>query len=84
MTMLTADYRNAHLPAEVRADLLLREMTLEEKCAQLTAVLPWWLIRWDGTDAEGAAEVFVASRSAEWFLTRSADDVYCAFGAGNH
>ncbi|MGP2440405.1 glycoside hydrolase family 3 N-terminal domain-containing protein [Streptomyces sp. JW3] len=50
-------YRDAHLPPGARADLLLREMTLEEKCAQLTAVWPWKLIDAEGAEADGAQEV---------------------------
>lgn len=34
-------YLDASLPSEVRADLLLKEMTLAEKCHQLTSVMPW-------------------------------------------
>jgi beta-glucosidase-like glycosyl hydrolase len=57
--MSTQHHRDASLPAGVRADLLLREMTLEEKCHQLTAVLPWSLVRSDGSDAEDADEVLM-------------------------
>ena len=41
------------LPADVRADLLAREMTMPEKCYQLTAVPPWWLVAPDGGDPDG-------------------------------
>jgi len=50
------DYRHPDLPAEVRAESLLAQMTLEEKCAQLTSVMPWSLVRADGSDAETAAQ----------------------------
>ena len=52
--MRTEDYRDAQLPAGDRADLLLRRMTLEEKCGQLTSTVPWRLIRGDGSDAARA------------------------------
>jgi beta-glucosidase len=47
---LTKDYRDPRLPADVRADLLLREMTTLEKCWQLTTVPAWWLVSADGVD----------------------------------
>ncbi|MFG1965456.1 glycoside hydrolase family 3 N-terminal domain-containing protein [Nonomuraea sp. NPDC049028] len=47
------------MPADDRAELLLREMTLEEKCGQLTSVMPWSLVRADGSAAEGAEELLV-------------------------
>ncbi len=52
MTLPHDDYRNPQLPADVRADLLLAEMTPEEKCGQLTSVLPWSLVNGDGSDAD--------------------------------
>ncbi|MDW8803603.1 glycoside hydrolase family 3 N-terminal domain-containing protein [Streptomyces scabiei] len=55
--MSTQDHRDAGLPADVRAELLLRAMTLEEKADQLSAVWPWCLVRADGSEAEGAREV---------------------------
>ena len=55
--MSTEDYRDAHLPAAARAELLLREMTVEEKCDQLTGGWPWLLVRADGSDANGADEL---------------------------
>ncbi|MFD5128928.1 glycoside hydrolase family 3 N-terminal domain-containing protein [Streptomyces olindensis] len=55
--MSPQDHRDASLPVGLRAELLLREMTLEEKCAQLSAGWPWFLVRPDGSEAEGAAEV---------------------------
>src|SRR4051812_15703688 len=55
--MLTESHLDAGLSADVRADLLLRQMTLQEKCHQLIGVLPWTLIRADGSDAEGAQEL---------------------------
>ncbi|MCZ0997502.1 glycoside hydrolase family 3 C-terminal domain-containing protein [Streptomyces mirabilis] len=54
--MSPQDHRDASLPFGLRAELLLREMTLEEKCAQLTAGWPWFLVRPDGSEAEGAEE----------------------------
>ena len=50
------DYRHPDLPADVRAESLLAQMTLEEKCAQLTSVMPWSLVRTDGSDAETAEQ----------------------------
>jgi len=50
-------YLDANLPAEVRAQLLLGEMTLPEKCHQLVGVLAWSLIQADGSDADGADEL---------------------------
>jgi hypothetical protein len=38
------DYTDAGLPPETRAILLLREMTLQEKCHQLVGVFPWSLV----------------------------------------
>ncbi|MEU9348554.1 glycoside hydrolase family 3 N-terminal domain-containing protein [Streptomyces sp. NPDC048278] len=55
--MSTEDYRDILLPNAARAELLLSEMTLEEKCDQLTAVWPWCLVRADGSEADGAEEV---------------------------
>lgn len=52
MTTHNDDHRNADLPADVRAELLLREMTLEERCGQLTPAVPGHLIRPDGPDAD--------------------------------
>ncbi|MES5823091.1 glycoside hydrolase family 3 N-terminal domain-containing protein [Streptomyces sp. RG80] len=52
----TPEFRDARLSADVRAESLLREMTIEEKCAQLTCAWPWRLIDADGSDAEGADE----------------------------
>ncbi|OLT30802.1 beta-glucosidase [Actinomadura sp. CNU-125] len=49
-------HRNADLPDDVRAELLLREMTLEEKCGQLSSVFPWALVQADGSAATGAEE----------------------------
>ncbi|XVQ09388.1 glycoside hydrolase family 3 N-terminal domain-containing protein [Spirillospora sp. CA-255316] len=54
--MSTESHHDAHLPAASRAELLLREMTIEEKCDQLTAVWPWALVRADGSDAAGAEQ----------------------------
>jgi beta-glucosidase-like glycosyl hydrolase len=55
--MSTDDYRDVHLPADIRATLLLQAMTISEKCHQLTSVFPWSLVRWDGSDADKAEEV---------------------------
>ncbi|WP_425826636.1 glycoside hydrolase family 3 N-terminal domain-containing protein [Streptomyces fractus] len=48
--MATEDYRDTRLPAAERAALLLREMTVTEKCHQLVSVMPWTLVRADGSD----------------------------------
>jgi beta-glucosidase len=50
------DYRDARLPADERATLLLRELTVEEKCHQLVSVMPWTLVRADGSDSDEAEE----------------------------
>ena len=50
------DYRHPDLPADIRAASLLVQMTLEEKCAQLTSIMPWSLVRTDGSDAETAEQ----------------------------
>ncbi|RSM43171.1 beta-glucosidase [Amycolatopsis balhimycina DSM 5908] len=55
--MPTESYRDIRLPAAERAELLLAEMTVDEKCAQITGVWPWQLVRADGTDAEETEEV---------------------------
>jgi hypothetical protein len=60
--MSSEDYRDPSLSAGVRAELVLRQMTLEEKCDQLTAGWPWLLVRADGSDAEGAGEVLTRAR----------------------
>ena len=70
--MATEDYREVHLPAAARAELLLREMTLEEKCDQLTGGWPWLLVRPDGSDADGADELL--KRAPGHVAGLSADD----------
>jgi len=57
--MPTAPYHDANLPSEVRADLLLQELTLEEKCHQLTSVMPWSVVRPDGSDPDSVEELLV-------------------------
>jgi beta-glucosidase len=57
MMMSQHHYREAGLPADVRADLLAHEMTVVEKCHQLTAVPAWWLARADGADPEGIGDL---------------------------
>jgi hypothetical protein len=47
------DYRDSRLAADIRADLLARQMTATETCNQLTAVPPWWPSRADGTGPAG-------------------------------
>src|SRR5206468_12580430 len=44
------------LSADTRAEQLLGEMTLEEKCHQLTGVAAWALIDPDGSDSPQAEE----------------------------
>lgn len=51
------DHRNRDLPAGTRADLLLREMTVEEKCHQLTGVMPWAVVGPGGSDIAGTEAV---------------------------
>jgi beta-glucosidase-like glycosyl hydrolase len=48
---------DASLPSDVRADLLLQEMTLAEKCHQLTSVMPWNVVRPDHADTESTEEL---------------------------
>jgi beta-glucosidase-like glycosyl hydrolase len=52
---MSQSYRDAGLSPDTRTRLLLREMTLEEKCHQLVGVFPWSLVAPDGSDAAGAA-----------------------------
>ena len=63
--MTRHDHLDHRLPLEVRADLLAREMTVVEKCNQLTAVPPWWLALGDGTMTwQGAFEVGGSSNTS--------------------
>ncbi|TCC36394.1 glycoside hydrolase family 3 N-terminal domain-containing protein [Kribbella speibonae] len=48
---------DASLPSDARAELLLQEMTLAEKCHQLTSVMPWSLVRPDGADTDSTADL---------------------------
>lgn len=60
MSTTTTDagtWRDEHLDPGWRADLLLREMTTAEKCHQLTSRMAWYLVKPDGTDADGAEDV---------------------------
>ena len=50
------DHRDPTLPADARAAALMAGMTLEEKCAQLTGIMLWSLVRADGSDAETAEQ----------------------------
>ncbi|MDX3638157.1 glycoside hydrolase family 3 N-terminal domain-containing protein [Streptomyces sp. MB09-02B] len=52
--MSSNDHRDVRLPAGERATLLLRELTVEEKCHQLVSVMPWTLVRADGSDSDEA------------------------------
>ncbi|MFK0287547.1 glycoside hydrolase family 3 N-terminal domain-containing protein [Streptomyces sp. NPDC090499] len=54
---MTFAHSDARLSPAERADLLLREMTLAEKCAQLVGVFPWSLIGPDCSDAAGAEDL---------------------------
>ncbi|MEV4016848.1 glycoside hydrolase family 3 N-terminal domain-containing protein [Nonomuraea angiospora] len=51
--MTSQGHLDPTLPADVRADLLAGQMTTLEKCYQLTAVPPWWLVTADGSDPDG-------------------------------
>ncbi|MDX2913198.1 glycoside hydrolase family 3 N-terminal domain-containing protein [Streptomyces griseiscabiei] len=53
MTASARTHRDTELSADVRAGLLLREMTLEEKCGQLSGAWPWTFVDADGSDADG-------------------------------
>ncbi|MET8977911.1 glycoside hydrolase family 3 N-terminal domain-containing protein [Streptomyces sp. NPDC004539] len=52
--MSSNDHLDIRLPAGERATLLLRELTVEEKCHQLVSVMPWSLVRADGSDSDEA------------------------------
>ena len=54
----TGTWRDERLEPGRRAELLLREMTTAEKCHQLTARMSWSLVKADGSDADGAAQVY--------------------------
>ncbi|MEA5116790.1 MAG: glycoside hydrolase family 3 N-terminal domain-containing protein [Propionicimonas sp.] len=47
---------NPRLSADERASLLLAEMTLREKCFQITSIPPWGYVSADGARAPGADE----------------------------
>jgi beta-glucosidase len=53
-------YQDRSRPSAERAALLLEELTIEEKCAQLVGVFPWVLITPDGGAAEGSAPLLDA------------------------
>jgi beta-glucosidase len=53
----TTLWLDAERTPQHRAELLLAEMTLPEKCHQLTARMAWSLVRPDGSDADSAGEV---------------------------
>jgi hypothetical protein len=56
-TTTTAPWMNEQLDPGHRAQLLLAQLTIAEKCHQLTVRMPWSVVNADGTDAAGAAEV---------------------------
>lgn len=45
-------WTDERLDPGVRAELLLRELTVEEKCHQLVARMPWSLVKPDGSEVE--------------------------------
>ncbi|MGW1271318.1 glycoside hydrolase family 3 N-terminal domain-containing protein [Streptomyces sp. NPDC002491] len=49
------------LAASERAELLLRQMTLEEKCGQLSSFLPWTFVNPDGSVLAGSVEKVLAT-----------------------
>lgn len=53
MTASARTHRDTELSADVRAGLLLREMTPEEKCGRLSGAWPWTFVDADGSDADG-------------------------------
>ncbi len=55
--MTSTDFRDSTLPNDVRADLLLAQMSTREKAWQLTAVPGWWLTSVDGSDPEGLEDM---------------------------
>ena len=61
----TPDHLNTDLAPDVRASALLQEMTLLEKCFQLTSVAPWDYVRADGTRSPNADE---SARKAPGFI----------------
>ena len=56
-TTIAGTWHDRLLEPSHRADLLLAEMTVAEKCHQLTSRMPWSLISADGSDAAGADDV---------------------------
>jgi beta-glucosidase-like glycosyl hydrolase len=56
-TTIADTWRDERLDPGHRAELLLREMTTAEKCHQITARMSWYLVRPDGTDADGVEQV---------------------------
>ncbi|BEP13982.1 glycoside hydrolase family 3 N-terminal domain-containing protein [Acidothermaceae bacterium B102] len=53
----TGTWRDERLTPANRAELLLAEMTVAEKCHQLTARMAWSFVRADGTDSEDVEQV---------------------------
>ena len=51
---MNSEHMRSDRPSSERASLLLEELTLEEKCAQLVGIWPWELITPDGGHASGA------------------------------
>jgi beta-glucosidase len=56
-TTTASTYRDEYLDPGHRAELLLAEMSIAEKCHQLTARMAWSMVKPDGTDAAEADDV---------------------------
>jgi beta-glucosidase-like glycosyl hydrolase len=56
VTTVLDEFRDPELPADVRADLLAQQMTVREKCWQLTAIVPWWLVNPDDSETKAAPD----------------------------
>jgi beta-glucosidase len=54
---VSIDHTSTHLPSTERAELLLEQLTLEEKCAQLVGIWPWTLVTPTGAPAPGWDEL---------------------------
>lgn len=54
---MNSDHLSPHRSSSERASLLLAELTLEEKCAQLVGIWPWDLITPDGRRLTGADDL---------------------------
>ena len=70
---MKTDHLNTHLPSSERASLLLHELTLEEKCAQLVGVWPWHLVTPEG-ETVASSDLLAAPPGAVSGLTVDTPD----------